>query len=202
MMSSLPPVNPQTYDVYFAAAGFRVYWRNPNHGITTAADGLSFTIDGKPRVVGWSDIAAVHLQIAALGNASTTIDQCRIGFTDGSAIVVSNASSSGLPSDAQTPIYRDFVHGLHARLASEPGSAIRFSAGMAPWRYRTLLVTLIIAGLFFVVTPLGLMLFTGDWRGLILAATGVALVWPFTMLLLKSAPRDYAPDRLPDQLLS
>lgn len=202
-MSNLPPVKPQTHDVYFAAAGgFRLYWRNPNHGITIGADGLRFTVDGAPRAVGWSDIAAVHLQIAALGNANTTIDQCKIGFADGSAIVVSNASSSGLPSDAQTRIYRDFVRGLHARLARQPGAAIRFSAGMAPWRYRTLLVTLIVAGLFFIVTPLGLVLFTGDWLGLILAAVGVSLVWPFTLLLLKNAPRDYAPDRLPDELLS
>lgn len=203
LASTTPPESPQAYDVYFAAAaGFRLYWRNPNHGIAIGAHGLNFTIDGKPRAAGWSDIAAVHLQIAALGNADTTIEQCRIGFTDGSAIVVSNASSSGLPDAAQTPVYRDFVRGLHARLARRPGAATRFSAGMAPWRYRTLLVTLIVAALLFVVTPIGLALVTGDWHGLILGATGVALVWPLTALWLKSAPRDYAPDRLPAELLS
>jgi hypothetical protein len=202
-MSSLPPVNAQTYDVYFAAAGgVRFYWRNPNHGMTVGADGLSFVGDGKPRTVGWSDIATVHLQIATLGNARNTVDQCKIGLTDGSAIIVSNSSSSGLPNDAQTRIYRDFVRSLHARLAVKAASAIRFSAGMAPWRYRTLLVAVVAAGLFFVATPLGLTLFTGDWRGLILAATGVAFVWPFTLLLFKNAPRHYAPDRLPEQLLS
>jgi hypothetical protein len=201
-MASSPQSTPQTYDVYFAAAGFRLYWRNPNHGITIGDDGLSFTLDGKPRAIGWTDIAAVHLQIAALGNANTTIDQCKIDFADGSAIVVSNASSSGLPNEAQTPTYRDFVRGLHARLAFRAHGAIRFSAGMAPWRYRALLVTLVIAGLFFILTPLGLALFTGDWHGLILAGTGVAFGWPFTMLLLKNAPRDYTPDKLPDALLS
>jgi len=202
-MSSLSLVDQQTYDVYFAAArGFRIYWRNPNHGITVGDDGLSFTVDGRERTVGWSDIAAVHLQIAALGNANTTIDQCKIGFADGSAIVVSNAASSGLPDAAQTPIYRDFVRGLHARLARQSGAAICFRAGMAPWRYRALQVTLIIAGLFFVATPIGLTLFTGDWHGLMLGAAGVALVWPLTLLMLKNAPRDYAPDRLPSELLS
>jgi hypothetical protein len=201
-VSNSQPVTAQTYDVYFATAGFRVYWRNPNHGITIGDDGLSLTLDGKPRAIGWSDVAAVHLQIAALGNATNTIDQCKIDFTDGSAIVVSNATSSGLPNDAQTRIYRDFVGGLHTRLALRVHDAIRFSAGMAPWRYRALLVTIVVAGLLFVATPLGLTLFTGDWRGLILAATGVAFVWPFALLLSKSAPRNYAPDKLPDQLLS
>ncbi len=197
-----PRAKPQTHDVYFAAAGFRVYWRNPNHGITVGDDGLTFTVDGTPRAVSWSDIAAVHLQIAALGNAQNAIDQCKIDFTDGSAIVVSNATSSGLPSAAQTPFYRDFVRDLHAHLAPRASGAIRFRAGMAPWRYRTLMVTLVIAGLFFVVTPVGLTLFTGDWHTLILAATGVAFVWPFVLLLSKSAPRAYKPNALPDELLS
>jgi hypothetical protein len=202
-MSNLAAENSQTYDVYFAAAGgFRVYWRNPNHGIAIGADGLRFTVDGKPRAVGWRSIAAVHLQIAALGNANTTIDQCKIGFTDDSAIVVSNAAPSGLPDAAQTPIYRDFVRGLHARLAREPGAAVRFSAGMAPWRYRALQITLIVAGLFFIAAPVGVTLFTGDWHGLVLGATGVALVWPLTTLMLKNAPHDYAADRPPTELLS
>jgi hypothetical protein len=201
-MLILPRASPQIHDVYFAAAGFRVYWRNPNHGITVGDDGLAFTVDGKERAIGWSEIAAVHLQIAALGNAANTIDQCKIDFTDGSAIVVTNATSSGLPSAAQTPLYRDFVRDLHAHLASRASGAIRFSAGMAAWRYRGLMITLIIAGLFFIVTPMGLMLFTGDWHLLILAATGVAFVWPFVLLLSKSAPRAYQPDALPDELLS
>jgi hypothetical protein len=202
-MLSVSRLNPQTHDVYFAAAsGFRIYWRNPNHGIAVGDDGLSFTLNGKLRSIGWSDVAAVHLQIAALGNAQNTIDQCKIDFTDGSAIVVSNATSSGLPNAAQMLLYRDFVRDLHAHLAPQRYSAIRFSAGMAPWRYRTLMITLVIAGLFFIIAPAGLTLFTGDWHMLILAAGGIAIVWPFVLLLTKSAPRTYRPDALPDELLS
>ena len=202
-MSGLPRLGPHTHDVYFAAVGgFRLRWRNPNHGIAIGDDGLSFTVDGTPRTVAWSDIAAVHLQIAALGNANSTIDQCQITCGDGSAIIVSNASSSGLPSATQTPVYRDFVRELHGRLAASPHGAISFTAGMPQWRYKGLMVTLVIAGLFFIVTPLGLAVFTDDWHGLLIGATGVAFVWPFTRLLAKSAPRVYAPDRLPDELLS
>ena len=201
-MPTLSRANPQTHDVYFAAPGFRFYWRNPNHGITVGDDGLTFTVDGTPRAIGWSDIAAVHLQMAALGTAENTIDQCKIDFTDGSAIVVSNATASGLPSAAQTPLYRNFIHDLHAHLAPRASGAIRFNAGMATWRYRALMITLVIASLFFIVTPLGLMLFTGDWHLLILAVTGVAFVWPFVLLLSKCAPRAYSPDALPEELLS
>jgi hypothetical protein len=137
-----------------------------------------------------------------LGNAQSTIDQCKIDFIDGSAIVVSNATASGLPNAAQRPVYRGFVRDLHTHLAHRDGGTVRFTAGMAPWRYKLLMVTLIVAGLFFFLTPLGLTLFTGDWQALILAATGVAFVWPFVLLLMKSAPRAYQPDRLPDELLS
>lgn len=202
-MAISPRPNPHTHDVYFAAAGGRrFYWRNPNHGISIAADGLAFILDGKERAIAWRDVAAVHLQIATLGNARNTIDQCKIDFADASAIIVSNAAASGLPDPAQTPIYRNFVRDLHIRLAQQAPDAIRFTSGMAPWRYKLLMVTLVVAGLFFIATPLGLALFTDDWQALILAATGVAFVWPFVMLLLKSAPRTYRPDRLPDELLS
>jgi hypothetical protein len=202
-MTMSPRPGPHMHDVYFAAAGgWHFYLRNPNHGIGVADQGLAFIIDGKERAVAWRDVAAVHLQIAALGNARNTIDQCKIDFADGSAIVVTNGAASGLPDAAQTPIYRDFVRDLHACLATQGRDAVRFSAGMAPWRYKLLFGTLVFAGLFFIVTPLGLGLFTGDWQALILAATGVAFIWPFVLLLSKSAPRAYRPDRLPDQLLS
>lgn len=202
-MELSPRPGPRTHDVYFAAAGgMHFYWRNPNHGIALDDAGLAFTIDGNKRAVAWRDVAAVHLQIATLGNARNTIDQCRIDFADRSAIIVSNATASDLPDAAQTPVYRDFVRDLHACLAGPGRDTVRFTAGMAPWRYKALMVTLVIAALMFIAAPLVLALVTGDWQGLILAGTGVAFVWPFVMLLSKSAPRNYQPDRLPDELLS
>lgn len=198
------PSGAQTYDVYFVVTGggFRIHWRNPNHGLTVDADGLAFTADGSPRRAAWTDIAAVHLQVAALGNAQNIIDQCKIEFADGSAIVVSNAAASGLPSAAQTPVYRDFVRALHAHLAGRADGTTRFTAGMSPVRYKALLVTLVVAGLFFIATPLVLMLVTGDWTALYIAGGGVFLLFPFIGFLAKSAPRAYTPDALPDELLS
>ena len=62
--------------------------------------------------------------------------------------------------------------------------------------------TMVAAGLLFIVTPIGLVIVTGDWHALIAMAMGLSLCWPFTRLMINNAPRDYTPDRLPDGLLS
>ncbi len=201
--SSPHPQISRRYDVYFyVAGGPRFVLRNPNHGITVDADGIAWTSNGTAQQRAYASIAAVHLQTAALGNAASVIDQCKIEFIDGPAVTVSNASSSGLPDAGQTPLYRDFVRDLHGRLAAHGAGAIRFTAGMAPWRYKLLFGAMIAAGLLFVVTPIGLVVVTGDWHALIAMAMGVSLCWPFTRLMMNNAPRGYTPERLPEQLLS
>jgi hypothetical protein len=200
---TLPPANPHVYAVYFyVAGGPRLMVSNPNHGITVGDEALASTNYGNAHAAPVATIATIRLQIAALGHADRVIDQYKIEFTDGPAITISNASSSGLPDKNQTPIYRAFVHDLHARLAVHGSGAIRFTAGMAPWRYKMLFGALSAAGLPFIVTPLVLFAVMGDWHVLIPMAMSVSLIWPFIQLMRNNAPRDYTPDALPDELLS
>ena len=197
------PENSRSYDVYFYVAGSsRLVLRNPNHGIVLDDTAIAWTKDGAACRQAYANIVAVHLQTAALGNAANVIDQCKIEFVAGPAITVSNASSSGLPDKAQTPLYRDFVRDFHTRLTTHGRVAIRFTAGMAQWRYRMLFGTMIIAALLFIVTPIGLLLVTGDLHVLIPMAMGLSLCWPLTRLIMNNTPRDYTPDRLPEELLS
>ena len=203
MTDAPAPQGSRTYDVYFAVPGrWRFYVRNPNHGVAVADAGLSWALDGKPGSADYADIAAIHLQKSALGNAVNTINECRIAFANGEALVVNNASATGLPSDGQIPTYRAFVHDLHRRLAARASAATRFTAGVSVARYRALLVTLIVAGLVLIVTPLGLTLMTGDWHMLIAMIVGAALLWPVFLLMSKNKPRQYTPDKLPEELLS
>jgi hypothetical protein len=200
---SILPRNPSTHDVYFyVAGGPRLILRNPNHGIALDDAAIAWTSDGAARQQSYANITAVHLQTAALGNAANVIDQCKIEFVDGSAVTVSNASASGLPDKTQTPLYRDFVRDLHARLALHGSGATRFTAGMTPWRYKMLFGALVVAGLLFIVTPFGLLMVTGDLHVLIPMAMGLSLCWPLTRLMMNNTPRDYTPDRLPEELLS
>ena len=198
---NLKAQHSQAYDVYFTVAGGSrfVLWLT-NHGITVGDNGLSFSVDGQAQTMAFADIAAIHLSSGAVGQE--VIDQCKITFNSGNTITVSNATSSGLPNQAQTQIYRDFVDGLHNRLAGACRDKISFTAGMSGFRYKGLLVTLVIAGLFFIATPLVLAIITGDAHALILMGTGVFLVWPFMRVLSNNTPRNYTPDALPDELMS
>jgi hypothetical protein len=193
----------QTYDVYFVVPGSpRLVWRIATHGITVSDNGISYTVNDSTRTAAFTDIAAIHLGTAGLGNAGNAIDQCKIEFKDGGTISISNAAPNGLPSNAQTLIYRDFVRDLHGRLVASGHDAIRFTAGMSSGRYKGALVTMIVAGLFFVVTPLVLAFVTGDPHALIPMGMGILLVWPFMRLISNNTPRNYMPDSLPGELMS
>ena len=197
---NLKAQHSQAYDVYFTVSGGPrfVMWLT-NHGIIIGENGLSFAVDGQMQSMAFTDIAAIHLSSGAAGE--NVIDQCKIEFNAGNTITVSNAGSGGLPNKEQTQIYRDFVHDLHGRLAAGHDK-IRFTAGMSSTRYNFALVTLIVAGLFFIATPLVLALITGDAHALILMGTGAFLVWPFMRVVGNNTPRNYTPDALPDELIS
>jgi hypothetical protein len=198
---NLKAQHSQAYDVYFTVAGGPrfVLW-NTNHSITVNENGLSFAVDGQTRTCAFADVAGVHLSSGTAGE--NVIDQCKIVFNTGDTITVSNTASGGLSNQEQTQTYRDFVYDLHGRLARAGQSKISFTTGMTSTRYNFALVTLIIAGLFFIATPLVLALITGDAHALILMGTGAFLVWPFMRVVGDNTPRNYTPDALPDELIS
>jgi hypothetical protein len=202
---NLKAQHSQTYDVYFTVSGgpHFVMW-NKNHGITVGDNGLSFAVDGQMTSMAFADIAAIHLSSGTVGE--DVIDQCKIEFNAGNTVTAFNTASGGLSNNEQTRIYRDFVYDLHGRLAGAGAGQnlgkISFTAGMSGTRYNVALIALIVAGLFFVLTPLVLAFITGDPHALILMATGVFLVWPFMRVVGNNTPRNYTPDALPDELLS
>lgn len=201
-MPASPPANSREFDLFVRSDGKRFFLSNPDHTITVSDGGLAWTSNGEVRQEAFGRIATIHLQTAQIGSMSRVLDQCIVEFTDGVRLIVTNGAPNGLPDEAKTAIYRDFIHDLHRRLAAGAYGTIRFTAGMAPWRYKGLMVSLVIAGLLFVVAPLVLTLITGDKTGLGIAVSGAFLAWPFIRMLMTNAPRDYAPGDLPEQLLS
>jgi hypothetical protein len=202
---NLEAQHSQAYDVYFTVSGGPrfVMW-NTNHGITVGETGMSFAVDGQTRTCAFADIAGVHLSSGSVGR--DIIDQCKIEHTSGDTITISNAASRGFSNKEQTQIYRDFVYDLHGRLAGAGAGQgigkISFTAGMSGPRYKGLFVTLVIAGLFFVATPLALAIVTHDMEALMLVGAGALFVWPFVRVLSNNTPRNYKPDALPDELVS
>lgn len=198
---NLQAQHSQAYDVYFTVSGGPrfVLWLK-NHDITVGDRDISYSVDGNVQRMAFGDIATVHLSSGTVGE--DVIDQCKIALNSGDTITVSNATPGGLPNKEQTQAYRDFVRDLHGRLAASDHGRISFMAGMSGARYKGAFVVIVIAGLFFVVTPLVLAMITGDVHALILMATGVFFVWPFMRMLSNNTPRYYTPDALPDELIS
>jgi tetrahydromethanopterin S-methyltransferase subunit F len=201
MQLNLQAAHSQVHDVYFTTAGSRRFalWLS-NHGITLDDHGLSYSVDGNAQTIAFTNIAAIRLSTGTAGE--DVIDQCKIEPKSGDAITVSNVTSSGLSNKEQRQAYRDFVYDLHGRLAGNGFDKIRFTAGMSSGRYKGAVVTMVIAGLFFVVTPLVLAIVTGDMHALIIMGTGAFFVWPFMRLVSNNTPRNYTPDALPDELIS
>lgn len=203
MPSSTPATSSKSYDLHFVLDGKRFFWRNPNHGVTLVDAGSASAIvwrteSGEARRL-WTEIRNVNMLSASDGKAA--VNHCRITFNDGRSITVSDAGASGQVDDARTPVYRNFIRALHARLQHAPQGTIRFTAGVSEGRHTVMMVTGMIAGLFFVATPLVLLFVVRDWRVLGVLAAGIGFIWPFWKIIERNHPRDYDPRRPPGELM-
>jgi hypothetical protein len=198
-MAASASVSPPSYDLCICLAGRRLYWRNRNHGVTLGPDCIAWTMDGNAGEMPYGNIVAVHLNSAG---QKVTADQCTITFADGSGLLIVNTDPGGYADAQRAPVYRDFVHDLHARLAAKGSGAIRFTAGAPAWRYRTMLVGAIAAAPLFAAAGLAGFLILHLWKGLLLLLVGEYFCWTLGRRALANTPRDYTPEQLPEQLPS
>lgn len=187
----------RTYDLFHR--GDRFSWRIAAHGVTLTGDSIAWIADGQEHVARLNDIAAVHLQTGNIGQ--NTIASCRLGFRDGSALLIASHNSNGLQDDLHDKLYADFVNDLHARLAVLKDTEIAFTAGFSDTRYRFGQAVIVIAVLFFLVTPTVLLLMTGSWSMVWTLYLGVGLVWPLYRVMMANAPRSYDPRDVPQELV-
>ena len=195
-----PAAKPQTYDLRAAEGPKRFLVKLTVQGITVSDDGLGWAGSDGARSVRFADIAAIHLGAGLIGQS--TLDTCRIEFTDGGGLVTADWGANGLPDDKALPIYRAFVRDLHARLSAQPSGAIRFTAGMPQWRYNVVCIAAVCLGLMWLAALFVMVFLAPGLTGLGAVIAGAFLLFPVVKLLLNAKPRDYAPDNLPDALLS
>ena len=201
VMAAAPGENPRSYDLYLAEGPRRVFVKLTVCGITVSDSGLAWTSgDGTARTVPFADIAAIHLGAGLIGQS--TLDTCRIDFTDGDGFATADWSSSGLPDDSKLPIYRDFVRDLHARLAAQSSGTIRFTAGFPQWRYNIAFGAAICLGLMWLAALVITLFLAPGLAGLGVVIGGAFILLPVIKLLRNTAPRNYTPDQLPIELLS
>jgi hypothetical protein len=188
----------RTYDLCINVAGRRLFWRNPNHGVTLSNNTIAWIMDDGAQEMEYRDIVAVHLNSAG---QEIPVDRCTITFADGSGLLIVNTDPGGYRDAEGAARYRDFVHDLHARLACGRYPEIRFTAGVPRWRYLVMLGSAIAAAPVFALAGLGGYLFYHLSNGLVLLVVGEYFCWSLGRRALANAPRDYTPDRLPGELL-
>lgn len=177
------------------------FWRLKNHGISVWGDGLTWQYEGQERKRKFADFFSVHLSsghVARHGDIYT----CQIRFRDGDLLTVQASTDMGLPDEARTTAYGDFVRTLHGQLTKSGVKDISYRAGMSEGKKVFGYSVLVIAGLFLVVLPVGLFLFLEtSLHVFFLVLAGAGLAWPVWKHMEKNAPRDYSPDDLPLELV-
>ena len=199
MSAALVASDAKSYDLYIKAGERRVTWSYADHGVTLSDDAIAWVADGQTSQVPLHDIARVHLQVSYLEDSA--IASCRLTFANGSGLSIVSSNKRGFQDATQDPIYVEFVHDLHARLAARRDANISFTAGFGEGRYLFGKVVIVVAGLFFIVTPVVALLFTGDWKLALLTYSGAVLVWPLYKAMQVNAPRSYDPQHVPPDLM-
>ena len=189
----------KSYDLYFRAGERRMVWSYAEHGITLSDDAIAWTADGRQSQVPLRDIAGVHLQLSYIED--NAIASCRLNFVDGSGLSIVSSNKRGFEDATLDQLYVEFVHDLHARLAAQRDARTSFTAGFGEGRYLFGKVVIVVAGLFFVVTPVAALLITRDWKLALLTYSGAVLVWPVYKVMQANAPRSYDPRQVPPELM-
>jgi hypothetical protein len=189
------------YDLYYLANGERSFSRSASHGVTLIDAGRDSAVawGTEDREVGrqlWTDIVSVNLPDT---DGKDAVNKCRIDFRGGRFLMVTDAGITGKVDRVRAPLYRDFIHALHERLADAPEGNIRFIAGVSQ-RYRNAMLALgVLAVLLFVVTPAVLVVDLHEWRAIGPLTAGATFIWPFWKKIGTNRPHVYDPHHPPGE---
>lgn len=193
------PFADSHHDLYIRTGDAGFYFRNANHGVTLEAERMTWSFEGRTDSAHYRDISSVHLQSG--GSWQNPISMCRITFADGRSLIVTNADASGLADDAQRPLYRDFVHDLHARLAALPHAQIAFTTGLQGFRYPLIIACGTALGIICIGVPVIAAIRLREFGPLTLLFAGVGLYWPLVKMIETNTPGSYDPRHPPAGLL-
>lgn len=187
------------YDLYTRGEA-RFFFRYHDEGVFLDDHGIRWMTDGLEEKRRYTDISSIRLTSGTVGD-SDPIFTCQIGLLDGRTLYVTSAGSAGLAGDQErTLLYGKFVRDLHRRIPETERARIRLMAGSSETRQKFLYAVLVIAGLFFVATPLVLLFMTGDLQALWIAGAGIAFLYPVVRTAIRNQPRTYSYGHVPDDL--
>lgn len=186
------------YGLFVREDSARLYLKNNDEGVYLSPKGVGWFIGGASRTRSWSDIVAVHLVVAHLPK-NGPIGTCRIVFRDGCVLQVLSASKWGHSDDERNAEYGRFLTDFHRAIPREARGSIAFGTGFSKGRHIGMIVTLVIAALFFLGLPVGLALYLRSFEALLIAGAGAAFVWPLYRVTEAAAPASYDPGYVPPE---
>jgi hypothetical protein len=114
--------------------------------------------------------------------------------------MVNSGNADGFADPERAPIYRAFVHDLHARLAAAKTST-RFEAGYRTHNYPLAIAAMVLIGAISIVAPIFAIIWQGRISAIGLLFAGAFLYLPMMKAIEKNAPRTYTPDKVPGEML-
>jgi hypothetical protein len=187
------------YDLALRMGPRRFYWRLPYAGVWLRPDRMEWAAGTKFERK-YADLRSIHLSQGYVPR-SGTIASSAITFRNGDLLTVTSATDRGLSDDGRIQIYRDFLLDLHARLSDDDRKCIAFTSGNSGALQMFGKITMVVATLFFVVLPLGLLIFTRDLQALYITGVGAFFVFPMWKVIRRNEPRTYDSRRLDEDLL-
>lgn len=193
-----PETSEHSFDLFTSDGHFQ--WQLQDRGVEVRPNALAIRRAGRWTDVPFADIAQVTLSTAYM-RRSQAIGQCTLALANGTRVIVTNASASGLSDGANDHTFRLFVREFHRALVhSGAATTVEFHSGFSQGRMNGLTVVLIVATLFFVVLPIVLLLITHDAHVLWLLGGGVLLLVPAYRSAQTNQPAAYNPGAPPDLL--
>ncbi|MCB1501259.1 MAG: hypothetical protein KDK07_15995 [Bauldia sp.] len=190
---------PRRYELFHRGQGRGLVWRFRDEGVVLTPAGIEWRTDGAARSMPYAEIESIRIESGHIPK-SGYFGTCTIVGRGDRTIAVNSLNSWGTADPGRLADYADFVQDLHARLSDDDRRRIRFNAGMTEGRQMFGKFAAILGGAFFLVLPVGLLIWTGEVKALFLALAGAIFVIPAFRLLKKNEPRSYDPQRLDDDL--
>lgn len=187
-----------SFDLFTSDGHFQ--WQLADRGVEVGADRLTIRRAGRTTEVPYADITQVTLSTTYMQH-SRAVGQCILALANGGKVIVTSADASGLSDGRRDQIFRSFVRDFHSALVhSGAAIAIAFHSGFTRGRMNGLVGILIVATLFFVALPLGLLLMARDAQILWVLGAGAALLIPAYRAAQTNQPATYNPGAPPDLL--
>lgn len=194
-----PRVESRRYALHHRSHQRRLVWRFRDEGVVLTPTGIEWRADGIARSLPYAEIDSIRLETGHIPK-SGYFGTCTIVGRGARTVAVNSLNSWGSADSERLDDYAEFVQDLHARLSADDRRRIRFNAGMTEGRQMFGKFAAILGAAFFLVLPLGLLVWTGEPKALFIALGGAVFILPTFRLLKKNEPRSYNPERLDDDL--